>query len=265
MASRSSRARGLKPCWLIVSSPGRRSRSLRARGLKLRGVERASQLRQSRSSRTRGLKHPDCRRSEPACGVALFTSAWIETAVGKITWSCARRVALFPRAWIETYEIMTSEPPRFSWRLLGLSYADWDGLIGELPVVVCLTFGRRKVADRFQQSMVVKPGYPFQRGELHILLGLPGSSTMNQLGFAEPIDSLCQGVDVTVAPAAHRRFDAGLGQALTVSNRRILGEFNLSLQHLQIGGVKCEDHGVGRQDKRGGHRRHHRGGQVLIS
>jgi hypothetical protein len=45
---------------------------------------------------------------------------------------------------------------------------------------------------------------------------------MNQLGFVEPIDSLCQGVIVTVAPAAHRRFDAGLGQALTVSNRHVL-------------------------------------------
>ena len=74
-----------------------------------------------------------------------------------------------------------------------------DGLIGELPVVVCLGFGRRDIPDGFQQSMVVEPGYPFQRGELHGFLGLPGGSAMNEFGLVESIDRLCQGVDAPMS------------------------------------------------------------------
>jgi transposase InsO family protein len=43
------------------------------------------------------------------------------------------------------------------------------------------------------------------------------------------------------------------------------GEFNRSLQHLEIGGVKWDDHEVGLRNRRGGHRCLHRAGQVSIS
>jgi hypothetical protein len=55
--------------------------------------------------------------------------------------------------------------------------------------------------------LVVKPGDPFQGGELDGFLRLSWCPTMNQLGFVESIDSLCQGVVITVAFAAYRWFD----------------------------------------------------------
>lgn len=62
------------------------------------------------------------------------------------------------------------------------SHCQGDGLRGELPVVVCLSFGNRNVADGFEQSMIVELGHPFERGELDCLLSLPGGTAMNQLG-----------------------------------------------------------------------------------
>jgi len=55
--------------------------------------------------------------------------------------------------------------------------------------------------------MVVEPRYPFERCELHGLLGFPECSAMNEFGLMEPIDDLGQGVVITVALAALRRFD----------------------------------------------------------
>jgi hypothetical protein len=45
----------------------------------------------------------------------------------------------------------------------------------------------------------------------------------------------------------------GLKATPAEGDRRVLGEFDLSLQHLQNRGVAWEDHEVGRQNKRGGH------------
>ena len=75
------------------------------------------------------------------------------------------------------------------------------GLIGELPVVVCLNLGRRDAADGFEQAMVVEPGYPFQRGQFERRFGLPRRATVNQLGLVEPVDRLGQRVVVAVALA----------------------------------------------------------------
>ncbi|MFL9907335.1 IS3 family transposase [Paraburkholderia sp. RL17-337-BIB-A] len=49
------------------------------------------------------------------------------------------------------------------------------------------------------------------------------------------------------------------------SDQGCQGEFNRSLQHLEIGGVKWDDHEVGLRNRRGGHRCLHRAGQVSIS
>jgi len=44
---------------------------------------------------------------------------------------------------------------------------------------------------------------------------------------------------VTVADAADRRLDAGLGKAFGVSNADVLGGFNRSSQHREVGG--CDE------------------------
>ena len=92
------------------------------------------------------------------------------------------------------------------------------GLTGEMPVVVCLSLGGRDVADRLQQSMMVEPRYPFERGEFQRFLGLPGCPAMDQFGLVEPVDRLGQRVVVAVAFAADRWLDACLGKSLAVAN-----------------------------------------------
>ena len=96
------------------------------------------------------------------------------------------------------------------------------GLTGEMAVVVCLSLGGRDVSDGRQQSVMMEPGHPFQRGEFQGLHGLPGLSAIDQFGFVEPTDGLGQRVVVAVALAADRRLDAGLGQPLAVADADVL-------------------------------------------
>ena len=77
-----------------------------------------------------------------------------------------------------------------------------------MPVVACLSFGGRYVADGREQAMVVKSGDLFERGQFDSLLGLPRRAAMDQFGLVEPLDRLGQGVVVAVALAAHRGLDA---------------------------------------------------------
>ena len=55
-----------------------------------------------------------------------------------------------------------SESPRVSWRLIGLGQCHRSGLVGELPIVVCRSFGRWNIADELQQTVVVEPGHTFE-------------------------------------------------------------------------------------------------------
>mgnify|MGYP000045781645 CR=1 FL=1 len=64
------------------------------------------------------------------------------------------------------------------------------GPTGELPVVVCLSFGRGNVPNGFEQPVVVEPGHPFQGCQLDRFPGFPGRSPMNQLGLVQPVDRL---------------------------------------------------------------------------
>jgi hypothetical protein len=59
----------------------------------------------------------------------------------------------------------------------------------------------------------------------------PRPAPMDDLGFVETVDGLGQSIVVAVAYAAHRRFDAGFGQALGVFDRDVLGGFKWSSQH----------------------------------
>jgi len=89
-------------------------------------------------------------------------------------------------------------------------------LTAQLLVIVCLSFGRRYIAERFQQTMVVEPRYPFQRGQLDGLTRFPRSVEVDQFSLVEPVDGFSQGIIVAVAFATHRRLDAGLCQAFAV-------------------------------------------------
>ena len=60
----------------------------------------------------------------------------------------------------------------------------------------------RRRGQRFHQSVVVEPSYPFQRGELYRLLGLPRPAPVDHLGLVEPVDGLGQRVVVAVALGA---------------------------------------------------------------
>ena len=71
-------------------------------------------------------------------------------------------------------------------------------MTAELLVIVCLSFGRRYIAERFQQAMVVEPGNPFQRGQFDGFTRLPGSAAVDQLSLVEPVDGLGQGVVIAV-------------------------------------------------------------------
>jgi len=60
----------------------------------------------------------------------------------------ADRTASAPTQFGETQR----EPPWVLSRPFGLSTDRWLGLFGELPVVVCLSFGGRDIADGFQPA-----------------------------------------------------------------------------------------------------------------
>ena len=71
----------------------------------------------------------------------------------------------------------------------------YGGLTGEMPLVVCLSLGRRDVAYWLKQAIVVKLGHPFERRER---------------------------VVITVSLAANRRLEAGFGEPLAVPNGHVL-------------------------------------------
>jgi hypothetical protein len=83
------------------------------------------------------------------------------------------------------------------------------------------------------EAPVVAPVDVFQGGDLDLVAGLPRASGFDQLGFEQPDRGLREGIRVGIcgvptdawAPAAARR-----GEAFSERNRRVLGEFNWSLQ-----------------------------------
>lgn len=125
-----------------------------------------------------------------------------------------------------------SESPRFPPRSFGLG-----SLTGLTAVIVFLSFRWRNVADGLEQGVLIEPGDPLQRCQLHRLGAFPGATAMDQLRFVESVDRLGQGVVVAVALAADRRFDARLGESLGVADGHVLGGFNRSSQHLLTGGL----------------------------
>src|SRR3546814_16854496 len=85
-----------------------------------------------------------------------------------------------------------------------------------------LSFCWRDIADGFEQTVIVEPGHPFQRGQFHRGLGFPRCPSMDQLGLVEAVDGLGEGIVIAVAAAADRRLDTGLSQALAITDRDVL-------------------------------------------
>ena len=89
-------------------------------------------------------------------------------------------------------------------------------------MVVSLELGRRDVAQRLHQSVMVEPSDPFQRGKFYRLLGLPRPAAVDHLGLLEPVDGLGKRVVVAVALGADRWLDACLGKTLAVADGQVL-------------------------------------------
>ena len=77
---------------------------------------------------------------------------------------------------------------------------------------------------------------PFQRRELDGLERAPWSTSVDHLGLVETVDRFGESIVVAVADATDGGLDAGLRQALGVSNADVLGGFKRSSQHLNEGG-----------------------------
>jgi len=83
---------------------------------------------------------------------------------------------------------------------------------------------------------MVEPVDPFKRGVFDGVKISPRTTAMNDLRLKQANDRFGERVVVRIADAAHRGLRTGLGQALGVPDRQILGGFNSSSQHVLIGG-----------------------------
>ena len=84
------------------------------------------------------------------------------------------------------------------------------GLTGMLPIVSRFGFRWRDMPDRPQQSLVVVPVHPVQRGQFYLLAAAP-RLPMDHLGLVQPVDRLGQRAAIAIVHAARRQFDPGLG------------------------------------------------------
>ena len=83
-------------------------------------------------------------------------------------------------------------------------------------------FGRRDVADGFQQPAMVEPIDPFERGIFDGFEAPPRSSPVDHLCLVEAVDRLGQSIVVAVVDAANRRLDSSLREAFGVLDRHVL-------------------------------------------
>src|SRR4029453_14079776 len=91
----------------------------------------------------------------------------------------------------------------------------------KLTIVVCFGLDWRNVTNRLQESPMVVPIDPRQRRHFHRRAARP-AAPVNHLRLVQPVDGLSQGVVVGITDAAHRWLDSRFGQALGVTNTRVL-------------------------------------------
>ena len=63
-------------------------------------------------------------------------------------------------------------------------------------IILFFGFGRRDVSDRFEQSPVVEPVDPLERGIFDGFEAAPRPASVDHLGFVEAVDGLGQSVVV---------------------------------------------------------------------
>lgn len=88
-----------------------------------------------------------------------------------------------------------------------------------VSIVRLLKLRRWDVADRLEQTTVVEPVDPFQRGELDLLGALPGPFVADDLGLVEADDALGEGVDAPIAVKQPRTLAGGLGGTVAFGPR----------------------------------------------
>ena len=89
-------------------------------------------------------------------------------------------------------------------------------------MVLRFILGRRHMANRFEESPVIEPVGPFERGKLHGLQMPPRPTTTDDLGLVETNHGLGEGIVVRVASAPDGRVNLCLCEALGVANREVL-------------------------------------------
>ena len=100
--------------------------------------------------------------------------------------------------------------------------SDRQGLLGKLLIIVCLSFCRRDITDRFQSPRVVKPSDPFQGRKFDGFPAFPGCLVMDQFRLVQTIEGLGQGVVIAVPLAADGRFNTGFRQAFGITDCNLL-------------------------------------------
>jgi hypothetical protein len=97
-------------------------------------------------------------------------------------------------------------------------------LIG-LGIVTDFRFCGWDISDRFEQATIVEPVDPYESGEFHRLGTAPRATPVDHLGLEQAVDRFGKRIVITVADAADGWLDAGLTQALAVTDREVLGGF----------------------------------------
>ena len=83
------------------------------------------------------------------------------------------------------------------------------------------SFGGRDIADGLQDTPVIEPVHPCERGEFNGFYRFPRAS-VDELCLVEAVGGLSQRVIVGIANAADRRLDACLGKVVCIFDRDIL-------------------------------------------
>ena len=70
----------------------------------------------------------------------------------------------------------------------------YRGFFCLLSIIIFLGLSRWNITDGFEQTLMVEPRYPFQGGQFHRRLCLPGRTSVYQFGFVQAVDGFSQGI-----------------------------------------------------------------------
>lgn len=79
-----------------------------------------------------------------------------------------------------------------------MKLSDNEDWLPEVPIVVCLSFCGRDIAQGFHQALDVEPRHPFQRSQFDGIGRFPGTTSMDDFGLVQSVDRLGQSI-LTVA------------------------------------------------------------------